>query len=174
MASTRQIIEKHQCISREISRDRLLNDHLIEQMHKKKFIAKRSMFHPRNDESRDIYKQILWTNKSWLTTHDIFPSDFKSKMEDELFKKLEASGYETTIDDTDVYYGRNQGIILDEESYVLSNNTELTVNDKEIIKKYADDHLALLENVELAASFANSSLSQISRSICFLCDLLIK
>ena len=177
MHSTRQqIVEKHQSISREISKDIIVNNSLIDQMHEKKFSKKRTKYHPRNEKAHGIYKKILFTNKSKISTFDTYPSDFKSKMDSKLFEELKENGYSTTTDDADVYYGKVQETLLDEKLYGLEDNTELTVKDKTIIKKYADNHLALLEKcVEICDN--DETLEEEAarvRKIYASCDLLIK
>ena len=129
---------KHLKISGEIHMWYNINSWLIDQVHNKKSIMKRTNYTIPDKVTNYYYHKYLFKGKKSIGTLSVFPSHFQSGLENVLYKSL----YNKKFDFISVYYGHCnvpeelQFDSFNKNEWVLSEGFEMTYDDAILMEKY--------------------------------------
>lgn len=109
---------------------------------------------PIEKRTKLYYKNYLFTDKKYLTTWDVFPSVFRSLLEEVLLKELTMNNFQyanKNYNYTDIYYNIDDKPVeirfnkFNKSDWVLSEGSEINKDDIEILIKYRDGLIGFLD-----------------------------
>ena len=150
----RDAIREHCRLSGSIQRILAIQSFLIDQVHEKRSVFKRTKFKLNNPEIEKLYSAILFGGRRRHSTFSSFPSSFRCYLDDLLLRAVrETSENKANLGFrmTDVYYGTTR-VTLQEMHTAKAFNTaewELTdpADDRTVIIRYRDEFIELMQRL---------------------------
>jgi len=168
------ILAEHLGFSGGIEKWMKIRSHLIDQVHKKKCVLSRNKYKiAPGTKTEKIYSVGLFLGQKTMTGFDPWPCQFKSSMENVLFREMSSHEAPVGYDGKNVYYAfacdhnpfattQTQLSAFDVDAWQLDATPEMTQNDIVVIKAYIAGFAAFLD----ALCAKTTILGQEERNLC--------